>query len=827
MKTWFTEFLFLPTLDGNLERERKARLLNLFLVATALGSVLYLLVIAFTQSDFMDHLKHLLPFVILLPLIRIMITTGRLALASYLFTAGVYLLLFYNTISGNGLYSISFLAMILVVLIAWLLQGLRAGVAYSVLVILTGVFLAIAEKYHALPSPSTVSSAESFLFTYGIVLVSVSVVLYLSIKSLKDEITERRSSEEALRASEDRFRRMAESMQDGLSIIEQGKVIYANRRLCEITGLSPEEILKKTGLDIIAPEEQERIRQIIDQGRKEGIFPEQLDYWIVRTDGVRRYIQNRYTANRWSGRFMDRYVVTTDLTEQKLAQEVQQKLEQALVESEGRYRSLFESNQSIMLLIDPATSQIDDCNPAACAFYGYSKAELTSRMFSDITQQTSAKVQELRASLEQLDQQQTFRLKHCLASGETRDVEAYLGPITVRGRNLIYALIHDITERVQAEEKLNQQLRNLAALHAIDKAITTFADLDTVLETVLFYVISQLNVNAADILLYDEFSKTLTYGTELGFRSSTLKNTTLSLSECYCERVVREGTLLSVPNLALLREQGEQQPKSWEKEGFVTYLAIPLKARGSLKGVLELYHRTTLEPDESWMNLLDMLSRQTAVAMDNASLLADLQRSNLELTEAYDTTLEGWAQALEMRDKETEGHSRRVTSKTALLARALKIDDDLLVHVRRGALLHDIGKMGVPDSILLKPDKLSEEEWEIMRQHPVYAYELLRRISFLQPALGIPYCHHERWDGNGYPRRLKERQIPLEARIFALVDVWDALSSDRPYRRAWPKEKIVAYFHEQSGTQFDPQLVPIFLSLVEKEGSEDVLVDVD
>ncbi len=187
---------------------------------------------------------------------------------------------------------------------------------------------------------------------------------------------------------------------------------------------------------------------------------------------------------------------------------------------------------------------------------------------------------------------------------------------------------------------------------------------------------------------------------------------------------------------------------------------------------------------------------------------------NYELAQAYDGTIEGWSRALDLRDHETEGHSRRVTEMTLALARAFGASEEELVHVRRGALLHDIGKMGVPDSILLKPGPLTEEEWVLMRRHPVYAYEMLSEVSFVRPALEIPHCHHEKWDGTGYPRGLKNEDIPLAARLFAVVDVWDALRSDRPYRRAWPIERTRDHIAALSGTHFDPRVVDVFLSQI-------------
>jgi putative two-component system response regulator len=218
--------------------------------------------------------------------------------------------------------------------------------------------------------------------------------------------------------------------------------------------------------------------------------------------------------------------------------------------------------------------------------------------------------------------------------------------------------------------------------------------------------------------------------------------------------------------------------------------------------------------------LKDRLARLGAAverALDERRLRLEKMRADRELREAYDTTIAGWSRALDLRDKETEGHSERVTALTLQMARAMRLPEADLVHVRRGALLHDIGKMGIPDSILLKPGPLTLDEWALMRRHPDFAHQLLAPIAYLQPALDIPYCHHERWDGTGYPRGLKETEIPLAARIFALADMWDALRSNRPYRRAFRKEQAIVHIREQSGRQFDPGLIDLFLELVADE----------
>ncbi|HEY9075219.1 MAG TPA: HD domain-containing phosphohydrolase [Anaerolineaceae bacterium] len=192
-----------------------------------------------------------------------------------------------------------------------------------------------------------------------------------------------------------------------------------------------------------------------------------------------------------------------------------------------------------------------------------------------------------------------------------------------------------------------------------------------------------------------------------------------------------------------------------------------------------------------------------------------VRQRTADLSQAYDLTLEGWARAIDLRDHETGEHSARLARLTVILARSLKFSEEELVHIRRGAILHDVGKMGVPDNILMKSGPLMDDEWLVMRQHPVIANEMLSRISFLAPALDIPYCHHEKWDGSGYPRGLSGEQIPLAARIFAVVDVWDSLTSDRPYRKAWTPERALGYIKEQAGKHFDPAVVEQFLKIVD------------
>lgn len=216
------------------------------------------------------------------------------------------------------------------------------------------------------------------------------------------------------------------------------------------------------------------------------------------------------------------------------------------------------------------------------------------------------------------------------------------------------------------------------------------------------------------------------------------------------------------------------------------------------------------------INLATALAASLSQIFENAQLYRDLLSAHETLSEAYDATIEGWAKILELHDLEAEGHARRVTEQTVKLARAFGLNDEEILHIQRGALLHDIGKLGVPDQIVLKPGSLTDEEWALMRKHPQYAYEMLVSIDYLKPALDIPYCHHEKWDGTGYPQGLKGDQIPLAARLFAVIDVWDALCSDRPYRQKWNSEDVYEYIRSLSGKHFDPKVVEVFFSIMRR-----------
>jgi len=362
-------------------------------------------------------------------------------------------------------------------------------------------------------------------------------------------------------------------------------------------------------------------------------------------------------------------------------------------------------------------------------------------------------------------------------------------------------------------EETQRRLERLSALRRIDQVITSSLDLRVTMNMLLGQTLQLMAVDAAAVLLYQPELQSLDYVAGQGFRTRALQSTTLRLGQGFAGQAALKQEVVQVFELNKLQTGFLRSPE-FSAENFVAYIGVPLIAKGNIIGVLEIYHRKPLAPDEEWMAFLETLAGQAAIAIDNINLFNNLEMSNLELVQAYDATIEGWARALELRDMETEGHSRRVVDMTLDLARRLGVKEEQLMHIRQGALLHDIGKMGVPDSILQKSGPLTDDEWEIIHHHPVYANKWLSPIAYLKPALDIPYCHHEKWDGTGYPRGLQGEQIPMAARIFALVDVWDALTSNRPYRSAWSEKKTLAYIKKQSGKHFDPVVVEAFLKFI-------------
>jgi putative nucleotidyltransferase with HDIG domain len=369
--------------------------------------------------------------------------------------------------------------------------------------------------------------------------------------------------------------------------------------------------------------------------------------------------------------------------------------------------------------------------------------------------------------------------------------------------------IASLKDNVQAH--FNAHQKKVEALVGVGSAINSTLGLKRVLEEVMDSIIALMNAERGFLMLKDE-SGVMIPQIARGMAQTDLLKDSFAISNSVIKRVADTGE-------AVLTTNAQEDPRFDQQASIAAYhllsiLCAPLKVKDVLIGVIYVDNRAQsgiFHNDD--LEIISSFSNQAAVAIENARLFDGLKSSNEELQIAYQATLKGWVRALDLRDKETEGHTQRVTSLTLKLATAMGIDGDNLIHIERGALLHDIGKMAIPDGILLKPGSLTPEERSLIEKHPVYAYEMLNPIKFLQPALDIPYCHHEKWNGTGYPRGLKAEQIPLAARIFAVADVWDALVSDRPYRKGLDPKEVKEKIKADAGSHFDPRVVDVFLRL--------------
>jgi putative nucleotidyltransferase with HDIG domain len=395
------------------------------------------------------------------------------------------------------------------------------------------------------------------------------------------------------------------------------------------------------------------------------------------------------------------------------------------------------------------------------------------------------------------------------------------------GNPIVSRILQDITHVSQSLVTLEQTVGDeitlkqdeLKALMGIGSVINSSLGRKRVLEEVMDSLIHLMRAERGFLILRDPVSGKLRPETSRGIDHINLKGEAFKVSGTIVRKVAETG----VP---ILTTNAQQDPRFGGQESIVAFnlrsiLCVPLTLKDRLIGVLYVDNRVHAGIfQESDLALMTAFADQAAVAIHNADLFESLKSTNLQLEAAnielgiaYEATLRGWVRALDYRDKETEGHTQRVTVLTQKLAQKMGVDRATLEHYTRGALLHDIGKMAISDEILRKKGPLTPEERAVMEKHPVYAYEMLSPIEFLRPAIDIPYRHHEKWDGTGYPHGLKGEDIPLAARIFCVIDVWDALTSDRPYREPLPHDKVRRMIEADSGKHFDPRVVEAFMDL--------------
>ncbi len=653
-----------------------------------------------------------------------------------------------------------------------------------------------------------------------------------------EDITERKEAHQSVTASEEHHRRLVELSPDAIFIETGGRFAYINPAGVRLLGASsPDQILGHEVLELAHPDYRSLLMNRLNRLNVERreVLPVEGKY--LRLDGSAIDVELAAIPFVYQGQ-PGAQVIMHSISERK---QRERELE-AIVTVANALRAAATRDQMLPIILDQVialvgsqAALITQPNPTTKEVAGVLGRAAWSSWTGLRLPKIDGEAWDFMASSEAAifdDALTDPRFYHFARAGESWSVacaplraeaetigalwvgrHTKITPADLRLLTAISDMAANAMHRAALHEQTRDRLAHLDALHAIDMAISSSLDLRITLDVLLDQVTAQLHVDAADILLLRPQNRMLEVAAARGFRSPAAHNVQLKLGQSFAGQAAQQRRTIACANLRQEAE-GHAGAEGLLAEGFVSLYCVPLIAKGAVLGVLEVFRRSQLAPDQEWLDFLGALAKQAAIAVDNATLFENLERSHAELALAYDSTLEGWSRALDLRDRETEGHTQRVATIAVQLARAMNVPEADLVHVRRGALLHDIGKMGIPDSILLKPGPLTPEEWAIMRRHPEYAYELLSPVQFLRPALDVPYAHHEKWDGTGYPRGLKGAEIPLAARIFAVVDVWDALTSDRTYRPAWSPERARAYIAEQAGRHFDPAVAQASLVLL-------------
>jgi PAS domain S-box-containing protein/putative nucleotidyltransferase with HDIG domain len=594
-------------------------------------------------------------------------------------------------------------------------------------------------------------------------------------------------------------RQLFEAFTDGVLVINpSGTVLYANQSVLDALGFSLPELLAMRLYDLCQPEHHAIIREMLATGN--GGVKDLWDVSIITRHNHSISAEMRLLTAKWGGENAF-FAITHFRTEVGRLLQDERLFTTFMNNLPGGAAFIKDQNGKVLYANKRLSELFGGVDWIGKTIYDVLPKETADEMTADDQKALKEGLQIIVETIHDSD-----GLYHIFVT--------YKFPLPRRiGPPMLAGISIDVTDRKEAEEQIQRQLDHLTSLRTIDVAITTRLDLDVTLEIFLEQVQEQLVVDAGLVLVFNPETQTLDYGASKGFHSNLIKKIIVQPDEWIVGRVLEERRMVGNPDAT---QDNALRQYDLGDEGLAAYYAMPLIAKGEVCGVLIVFHRQPIQPDPAWFEFLESLSSQAAIAIDNAMLYRGLQESNANLLEAYDKTIEGWARALELRDQETEGHSQRLVNMTERLARAMGIPKNDLPQIRQGALLHDIGKMAIPDHILLKPGPLDEEEWEVMKMHTVYARLMLKKIDFLSLAIDIPYAHHEKWDGSGYPQGLVGEQIPLAARVFAVVDVWDALRFDRPYRKGWADEEVLQYIHDQSGKHFDPNVVSIFFKLVKK-----------
>ncbi|GAB4482549.1 MAG: hypothetical protein Kow0088_25500 [Anaerolineales bacterium] len=653
------------------------------------------------------------------------------------------------------------------------------------------------------------------------------------------DITSQKEAEIRLKLSEEKFAKAFLTSPDSINInrLSDGLYLDINEGFTRIMGYTREDVLGRTSLELniwVDPEDRARLVA----GLREKGYVNNLEALFRAKDGrIHTGLMSARVINIGGETCI--LSITRDISQRK---QYERELE-AMVQVSAAMNQAIDQNQIFAILAEQCRLLLDSEQiliiiPTADSTQG--KIAYTAGAWKNITKEAI----ELPEPLQQGDylsihpEEEENPEKRWLSelfgqSGQEQWVGCYplktslaligwlcLGrqtPLSPHESRILQAVLDIATsslQRADLYEQTTQRLNQLNTLHVIDRTINASMDLNFTANILLSQLVQHFEADAATLLKFNQVSQMFSVLATYQYPKQIIPPI-YQLVDDPPRQAILERRIVVVENLSAYR--GDR--RFWERstaQGYRGYIVIPLISKGQVKGVIELFKQRPFLLSAEWQRFLEALAEQAAIAIDNAEMFATLQHNQTQLSFAYDGVIEGFARALELRDPDVHGHSKRVMEITLRLARQFGFHDQELSHIRYGALLHDIGHLTIPESILNKPGPLTEEEWEIVRKHPEYAREILKNIPSLQPATVIPYSHHERWDGTGYPQGLKGDAIPLAARLFAVVDVWDTLLSDRPFRPAWKRQQVLEYLRAQAGKQFDPKVVSAFLARLDE-----------
>ena len=869
-----------PVFADDVERTRQAASLHPILLASAASAVLYLISTAFRRPGLLaETAAYIVPVLAFLAALGRLSRRGHPRAASWALAMGLTLLLGVASGVTDGTRSPAYLVTVDIVLMAGLLLGLRPAIAFALAFAGLGVVFLAADFRGWIAYPGYPLSPVAYFVTMQLVVLIALAVLQLAVRDIrsalgraKDEIRQRRNVESRLE-----FRLDLGAI---LASVSAAFVTADAADVDDVVARGLSDLQKALGADTCLLESdngdkqppqggsvwaagkvrvdphRSMIRELRPSlGRGQHIprgMPLKVGPGLGETQGlwdtVASWAPNLTSAVLipltsaagaeglltvgWgqAPKILDDDVLVACRTLAEIILNglhrisVEAALQQSLkdlslaedtnLDLDHRFQQLFQGSADAVY-ISRRDGKLVEFNPAACDMFSIPRNSADDLNATELYANPEDRL-EMQEALESTGSLHDYPLR--LKTRDGRILDCLLTSTVRRDRSgavIGYqGIIRDVTAERQRQVVVELHVRRLEALNRIGQAISANTDGRVTYEILLAEVLTLLEVDAADILNVEQEASLLVFGAGKGFRTEALRHSHLRFGEGFAGRSAFSRKEVFIPDLSATTSF-DRSPL-FSGEGFVSYCGLPLVAKGRVCGVLEMFTRRPMNPSPSWWDTARDFAAQAAIAMDSSRMFSELQRSNLDLIQAYDATLEGWAKAHDLRDHETVGHSKRVAEITVELAEALNVPGSDLVHIYRGALLHDIGKLAIPDSILQKPGPLDDKEWDVMRQHPALADQLLQGIEHLTPALPIPRFHHEHWDGSGYPRGLKGEEIPLAARIFAVVDVWDALRSDRPYRKAWSKERTTGYIQLRKNSQFDPAVVDRFLEIADR-----------